>query len=203
MPMAPHGVMATCEVTAGHAHDSPVFREMHERIPWGSGHAILDAAYIARTNLDAIARSGRDPVICPRRTPGTRTATSWAQCSSDTATTPRSLAGHAAGADWSRPHSPSSGRGSARQRAQRLLPCGICMSYPHASATISSPRPFHPKEGAKPPSDAEHKPPTDTKSGSFRHRLPRSAIISASSHARAHQNVHKSEAENSELGSIE
>lgn len=65
--MAPHGMITTCEVTAGRAHDSPVFREMYKRVPRGGGHVILDAAYLAKANCNAIARSGRDPVICPKK----------------------------------------------------------------------------------------------------------------------------------------
>ena len=64
--MAPHGMIVTCEVTAGRRHGPPVFREMYGRIPQGRGHVILDAAYPARANCDAIELSGRDPVICPR-----------------------------------------------------------------------------------------------------------------------------------------
>ena len=65
--VAPHGMIVTCAVTAGRRHDSPVFREMYERIPRGSGHTILDAAYLCRANCKMIARSGRKPVICPKR----------------------------------------------------------------------------------------------------------------------------------------
>ena len=130
--MAPHGMIAACEVTAGRAHGSPVFREMHRRVPRGGGHVILDAAYLARANCDAIARSGRDPVICPKRN--------------------------------SRPNG---------YHARVTTPSGRC-----AQTTGYG-----------------------TKSGSFPYQLPRSATILASSHARAHQNVHKSEAENSELDS--
>ena len=65
--MAPHGMIVTCEATAGRAHDSPVFRGMYKRVPRGDGHVILDAAYLARANCDAIARSGRSPVICPKK----------------------------------------------------------------------------------------------------------------------------------------
>ncbi len=65
--MAPHGAIVTCMVTAGRTHDSPIFREMYGRVPRGDGHVILDAAYLARANCDMIARSGRTPVICPRK----------------------------------------------------------------------------------------------------------------------------------------
>ena len=65
--VAPHGRIAACAVTAGRRHDSPVFREMYGRIPQGSGHTILDAAYLCRENCRVIARSGRKPVICPKR----------------------------------------------------------------------------------------------------------------------------------------
>ena len=65
--MAPHGMIVTCEVTAGRAHDSPVFRGMYESVPPGDGHVILDAAYLARANCDAITRGGRTPVICPKK----------------------------------------------------------------------------------------------------------------------------------------
>lgn len=65
--VAPHGRIATCAITAGRRNDSPVFREMYGRIPQGSGHTILDAAYLCRANCKMIARSGRSPVICPRR----------------------------------------------------------------------------------------------------------------------------------------
>ena len=65
--MAPHGMIVACRVTAGRTHDSPVFREMYGHIPRGSGHVILDAAYLAKANCDAIARSARSPVICPKK----------------------------------------------------------------------------------------------------------------------------------------
>lgn len=65
--MAPHGMIVTCKVTAGRVHDSPVFRKMYELVPPGDGHVILDAAYLARANCDMIERSGRTPVICPKK----------------------------------------------------------------------------------------------------------------------------------------
>ncbi|MDE0526627.1 MAG: transposase [Thaumarchaeota archaeon] len=64
--VAPHGRIATCAITAGRRHDSPVFREMYGRIPQGSGRIILDAAYLCKANCRMIARSGRSPVICPK-----------------------------------------------------------------------------------------------------------------------------------------
>ncbi len=70
--VAPHGMIVTCAVTAGRMHDSPVFREMYGRIPQGSGHVMLDAAYLCGANCDAIARSGRTPVIYPKRNSGSK-----------------------------------------------------------------------------------------------------------------------------------
>ena len=70
--VAPHGRIVTCAVTAGRRHDSSVFHEMYGRIPQGSGHTILDAAYLCRANYTMIARGGRSPVICPKRNSRTR-----------------------------------------------------------------------------------------------------------------------------------
>lgn len=63
--LAPHGMIAACQVTKGRRHDSPVFREMYKLyIPKGKGHVILDAAYPAKKNCELIKDSGRIPVIC-------------------------------------------------------------------------------------------------------------------------------------------
>ena len=67
--MAPHGMIVTCMATAGRTHDSPIFGEMYGRVPrdGSSSHVVLDAAYLAKTNCDMIARSGcrpPDPRIC-------------------------------------------------------------------------------------------------------------------------------------------
>ena len=41
-------------VTRGRAHDSPVFREMFERVPDGTGCVMLDAEYDAVKNYKMI-----------------------------------------------------------------------------------------------------------------------------------------------------
>ena len=65
--MAPHGMIVACKVTRGRALDSPIFYEMYTRcIPDGHGHVMLDAAYPSQRNCEAIASSGRTPVICPK-----------------------------------------------------------------------------------------------------------------------------------------
>ncbi len=63
----PKGKIAACETTGGTVHDSPTFRVMFRRIPEGSGHVILDAAYDAHANCTLIERSGRTPVIWPKK----------------------------------------------------------------------------------------------------------------------------------------
>ncbi|MCE2499106.1 MAG: transposase [Nitrosopumilaceae archaeon] len=37
------------------------------RVPRGDGRVILDAAYLARANCDAIAHSGHTPVMCSKK----------------------------------------------------------------------------------------------------------------------------------------
>ena len=64
--VSPHGMIVACEVTRGRAHDSPIFRDMFKMVPDGSGHVLLDAAYLAKQNCQIIADSGRTPVICPK-----------------------------------------------------------------------------------------------------------------------------------------
>ena len=64
--VAPHGKIATCQVTGGTAHDSPVFRDMFFRMPGGRGHVMLDSAYDAYKNCKMIYESGRKPVVWPR-----------------------------------------------------------------------------------------------------------------------------------------
>ena len=119
--MAPRGMTAECGATAGRAHDSPVFREVHKRVPLGSGHVILDATYPARANCDVIARSGRDPVICPKKNSRPKgyhamgTMLKWHRDD------PEGFDKAYPSAARPGPRSPSPERGSARSRAQRPL----------------------------------------------------------------------------------
>ena len=59
--------IVSCTVTRGRAHDSPVFREMFEKVPDGTGCVMLDAGYDATQNCKMIRDAGRRPVICTRK----------------------------------------------------------------------------------------------------------------------------------------
>ena len=59
--------IVSCAVTRGHAHDSPVFREMFGSVPDGTGCVMLDAGYEAIKNYKMIRDTGRTPVICTRK----------------------------------------------------------------------------------------------------------------------------------------
>ena len=64
--LSPHGMIATCTVTGGRAHDSPIFREMYKKIPCDTRHVILDATYPCKANCNVIKASSCTPVICPK-----------------------------------------------------------------------------------------------------------------------------------------
>ena len=59
--------IVSCAVTRGRAHDSPVFREMFERAPDGTGCVMLDAGYDATKDYKMIRDACRRPVICTRK----------------------------------------------------------------------------------------------------------------------------------------
>ncbi len=65
--VCPKGKIAACEATGGTVHDSPTFRVMFKRIREGQGFVILDAGYDAHANCTLIKRSGRTPVIWPKK----------------------------------------------------------------------------------------------------------------------------------------
>ena len=133
--VAPHGRIVTCAVTAGRRHDSPVFREMYGRIPQGSGHAMLDAAYLCREQQGDRAQRAQPGHMPEEKLPGRGgggSCTPWAGCSSGA--TAKGLARSTPSGAWSRPRSPPPGRCSAQSRVKafhtrQLRPVPKCICY--------------------------------------------------------------------------
>ena len=177
---------------------------MHRRVPRGGGHVVPDAAYPAGADRDAIARGGRDPVTCPRRNPKPGGCHAMGKMPRghrddpegfDRAYHRRSPAGTAFSA---------TGEGSgAVARAgtpavRKLRPVPKCVRCDPVAQTLPPER-----RATAPGGRCAQTTGCGAESGSLPCQPHGSARISASSHARVHQNVDKSEAENSELDSAD
>ncbi len=64
---AENGIIISYDITHARCHDAPIFEQICGTLPHGSGHVILDAAYLSRNICTLIEKTGRIPVIMPRK----------------------------------------------------------------------------------------------------------------------------------------
>ena len=64
---AENGIIISYDITHARCHDAPIFEQIWRHLPHGSGHVMLDAAYLSRNICTLIEKTGRIPVIMPRK----------------------------------------------------------------------------------------------------------------------------------------
>ncbi len=64
---AENGIIISYDITHARCHDVPIFEQICGTLPHGSGHVMLDAAYLSRNICTLIEKIGQIPVIMPRK----------------------------------------------------------------------------------------------------------------------------------------